>query len=123
MLFRPVEIYVAGAHGLKRTFHPECADINVAKYQRDEQRGHDGVDDLGDLHVRDVRSEKWKQQNKARHGNRNTGGKGKPIDSLLAGVEAACWSMLVFDEAAALLEPLKVDSLRDIVLEENRDDQ
>src|SRR5713101_998190 len=72
MLLRPVEIDLAGAHGLERTLHPERADIDVAKDQRDEQYSHDGVHYLCELHAGDVDpGEKWKQQHKAGNGNGN----------------------------------------------------
>ena len=65
MFLRPVEIDLAGAHGLERTLHPERADVDVGKDQRDEQNGHDGVHDLRDLHVGDVRAVEGKQQQEA----------------------------------------------------------
>ena len=43
VLFRPVEIDLAGAHGLERAFHAERADIDVGEDQGDEENGDDGV--------------------------------------------------------------------------------
>ena len=75
MFLRPVEIDLSGPHGLERAFHPERADIDVAKDQRDEQNGDDGVHDLRDLHVEDIRAEKRKQQQETRHRDRDAGRK------------------------------------------------
>ena len=117
MLLRPVEIDLAGAHGLERTLHPERADIDVGQDQGDEQNGHDGMGDLRELHVGDVGSVERKQQQKSRHGDRDAGNKGKPIDQLLAEIEASGRRMFVLDEAAALLEPVEVDLSEKIVPE------
>ena len=78
---------------------------------------------LRQLHLGNVSSEKGKQQQKARHRDRNAGQKRKPVDGLLTGVEATGRGMFVLNEASALLEPLKIDFLRNVVLEEDHDDQ
>ena len=62
MLLCPVEIDLAAAHRFERAFHPERADVDMSKYQGDEQNGDDRVDDLSDLHVGNVRSVKREQQ-------------------------------------------------------------
>jgi hypothetical protein len=103
MLLRPVEIDLSGAHGFERALHPERADIDVTQNQGDEQNSHDGMYYLRQLHLGDVSSERRKQQQKPRHGDRDAGSKGKPIDELLAEVKASGGRMLVFDETAALL--------------------
>src|ERR1700676_5090729 len=123
MLLRPIEIDLSGAHRFERTLHPERADIDVAKDQRDEQNGHDGVHDLRQLHVGDIGSVKRKQQQKPRYRDRDAGRKGKPIDKLLAQVKASGRRMLVLDEAAALLEPFEVDLFEKVVSEEDHDDE
>ena len=64
MLLRPVEIDLAAAHGLECTFHPEGADIDVAKDQRDEQNCDDGMYDLRQLHLGNVSSEKGNSSKK-----------------------------------------------------------
>src|ERR1700682_417603 len=116
MLFRPVEIDLSGAHGFERTLHPERADIDVAKNQRDEQNGHDGVHYLCELHAGDVDpGEEGKQQQKTQDRHGNAGSKGKPIDKLLAQVKASGGRMFVLNEAAALLDPVDVDLLQKII--------
>src|ERR1700682_2764528 len=116
MLLRPVEIDLAAAHGLERTLHPERADIDVAKDQRDEQNGHAGVHYLGELHAGDVDpGEEGEQQQKARYRHGNAGSKGKPIDKLLAQVKASGGRVFVLNEAAALLDPVDVDLLQKII--------
>ena len=123
MLFRPVEIDLSGAHGLERALHAERSDIDVAQDQGDEQDGHDGMYDLCQLHLRDIGSKKGKQQHKPGQGDRDARSEGKPIDKLLAGIEAAGGSMFVFDKTAPLLDPIEVNPLWKIVLEEDHDDE
>jgi len=65
MLLGPVQIDLAGPHGLEGALHSERADINVTEDQRDEQNGDDGVHDLRDLHSSDVGDVERKQQQKA----------------------------------------------------------
>ncbi len=123
MLLRPVEIDLPGAHGLERTLHPERADIDVSKDQGDEQNGYNGVDDLRQLHLGDVRSVEGKQQRKPGYGDRDARSERKPINQLLAGVKASRGGVFVFDETPTLLDPIEVDFLWNIVLEEDRDDE
>src|ERR1700688_5096860 len=78
---------------------------------------------LRQLHLGNVSSEKGKQQQKARHRDGNAASDGKPIDKLLAEVKASGGRMLVFDEAATLLQPFDVHLFRKIVPEENHGDQ
>src|SRR3954449_11940587 len=54
MLLRPVDVDRATAHRLESAFHANRADIDVAEHRGDEQHRHDTVDDLGQLHARDV---------------------------------------------------------------------
>src|SRR3982074_1094831 len=102
VLLGPVEIDLAGAHGLERAFHPKRADIDVRKDHGDEQNGYDGVDDLRHLHVGDIGSVERKQQDTARRGDREASQQRNPVDALLTQIEAAGRSMLVLDEATAL---------------------
>src|SRR6267378_6608299 len=55
MLLRPVEIDLAGRHGLERALHSERTDVDMTNDHRNEQDGDNGVYDLRDLHPRDVR--------------------------------------------------------------------
>ena len=43
VFFSPVEIDLAGTHGLECTLHSDRADIDVGQDQGDEQNGHDGM--------------------------------------------------------------------------------
>ena len=56
--------------------------------------GDDGVHDLRELHLGDVGSVERKQQQKPRHGDGDAGGKRKPVDQLLAEIEASGGRML-----------------------------
>src|SRR5260370_32862462 len=65
MFFGPVEIDLAGSHGLERALHSERADINVGEDQGDKQNRNHAVYDLRDLHSEDIGDIEWKQQQKA----------------------------------------------------------
>src|SRR3982074_2434 len=54
VLLRPVEVDLAGSHGLERTLHPDGADIDVAQHGGHEQQRHDAMDDLRKLHGGDI---------------------------------------------------------------------
>src|SRR4051794_6237954 len=50
----PVEIHLTCAHGVKRAFHPDRADIDVRQHRGDEQHGDDGMDNGPELQPRNV---------------------------------------------------------------------
>src|SRR5438874_13314261 len=105
MLLRPVEIDIAGRHGLEGALHAECADIDMSYDNRDEQNGDQGVHDLRELHARDISHVERKHQQISRDNDCYSGAKGKPKHQLLAGIETPRWRVLRFDEAATLLDP------------------
>src|SRR6476620_7451721 len=123
MLLRPVEIDIAIGHGLERTLHSERADVDMRDDNRDEQNGDYGVDDLRELHPRDIRHVERKHQQISRDNNCHSSAQGKPKHQLLARIETPRWCVLRFDEAATLLDPFDVDLLRDVVLNPDRDNQ
>jgi len=65
MFLGPVEIDVAGPHGLERALHSKGADIDVTKDQGDEQDGDNAVHYLRDLHSEDIGEIEGEQQQKA----------------------------------------------------------
>ena len=62
MLLRPVEIDLAGSHGLERTFHAERADVDMSEDHGDEEDGDDSMHNLRDLHSEDVSHVERKEQ-------------------------------------------------------------
>src|SRR5258707_9575273 len=51
MLLRPVEIDLAGRHGLERALHSERTDVDMTNDHRNEQDGDNGVYDLRDGNI------------------------------------------------------------------------
>src|SRR6266576_278044 len=123
MLLRPVEIDLAGRHGLEGALHSERADVDMSNDDRDEQNGDYGVDDLRELHACDIRHVERKYQQISRDNDGHSGAQGKPEHQLLAGIETPRWCVLRFDEAATLLDPFDVDLLRNVVLNPDRGDK
>src|SRR5258705_3443999 len=113
MLLRPVEVDIAGRHGLEGALHAERADVDMSNDNRDEQNGDYGVDDLRELHPRDIRQVERKHQEISRDDNCHSGAKRKPKHQLLAGIETPRWCVLRLDEAATLPDPFDVDPLPD----------
>src|SRR6266403_984955 len=123
MLLRPVEIDLAGRHGLEGALHSECTAVDMTNDHRNKQNGDNGVYDLRDLHPRDIRHVERKHQKISRDNDGHCSAKGKPKHQLLAGIETPRRRVLRFDEAATLLDPIDVDLLRDVVLNPDRDNQ
>src|SRR5258708_21668223 len=69
MLLRPVEIDLAGRHGLERALHSERTDVDMTNDHRNEQDGDNGVYDLRDLHPPQVRPREPKHQSIPRNRN------------------------------------------------------
>src|SRR5258707_11598439 len=87
MLLRPVEIDLAGRHRLEGALHAERADVDMRDDHRDEQNGDYGVDDLRELHARDISHAERKHQSISPDNEGHPSAKGKPKNQLLAGVE------------------------------------
>ena len=83
----------------------------------------DAVDDLRHLHVGDVGPVEREHQEIAARRDRAAAEHDDPIDHLLAGIEAIGGRMLVADDAAAFLEPLDVDPVRDVPGDPHQEDQ
>jgi hypothetical protein len=73
----------------------------VGKHHGNEQHRHDAVDDLGNLHARDVGAIEREHQDVAAHRDRAAAEHNDPVDHLLAGVEAARRRVPAADDAAA----------------------
>src|SRR5260370_37023700 len=123
MFLGPVEIDFAGPHGLERALHSKRADIDVTKDQGDKQDGDDAVHHLHDLHPGDVGDVEREQEQIAGDGYRGAGAEGTPEHQLFAGVEPARRIVLRSDETAARFEPLNVDLVGDVALDDDYDDQ
>ena len=113
MFLGPVEIDFAGAHRLECALHPERADVDVGKDQRDEQHGDDGVHHLRDLHPGDIGLVERETAAKAGYRDRQAARAAKARDTLLPGIEASGGRMFRLDEAASLLDPFDIDLARE----------
>ena len=81
------------------------------------------VDDLGELHARDVGAVEREHQQIAGDRHRAAAEHDDPVDQLLAGVEAVGRRMIVADDAAAALDPFDIDPVRDIAGDPHQEDQ
>src|SRR5262249_41112994 len=114
VLFRPVHIDGAVPHAFEGAFHADGADIAVAEHQRDEQDRGDAVDDLGQLHAGNVGAVEREHEEITCDRQNASGNDLRPVDHLLAGIEAVSRGTLMADNAAAFLEPLHIDSVRHV---------
>src|SRR5215467_8934561 len=123
MLFGPIEINGALTHCFECAFHADRADIDVPKHRGDEQHGDDAVNYLRKLHVGNRRPIEWKHQHIAADSDGSTADHNDPEDRLLPGIKAISRRMVFADNAAAALEPLDVDVIRNIAGQPHEKDQ
>ena len=83
MLLGPVQIDLAGAHGVERAFHADRADIGMGQHDGDEDQANKAMHDLCDLHVPDGRCEEREQQQHARDRERHAAKNDRPENQLL----------------------------------------
>src|SRR5258705_12932244 len=84
MLLRPVEIDLAGRHGLEGSLHTERDDVDMGNNNRNEQNGDHGVYDLRDLHPRDIRHVEWEHQHIAGNNDGRSVAEGKTKQQFLS---------------------------------------
>src|SRR5262245_29579720 len=114
VLLCPIDVDRAIPHRLERAFHPDGADIDVGDHGGNEQQRHDAVDDLGQLHVRDVSAVEREHQEIAAYCHRGAAEHHDPIDHLLTRIKTIGRRMLVADHAAAFLQPFDIDPVRNV---------